>query len=554
MKKYLSIVIFTLILIQINGQENLEFWWQTDPGSGNNGVSAIETYKDLLKNKTGKLVIVAVLDSGVDIEHEDLKDNIWINQDEIPDNEIDDDGNGYVDDVHGWNFIGGPDGKNVDGETLEVTRLYAHYRKKFVGVNPVNLSGDEKMEYAHYLSYKKEVEREREKAAENYDQIAPVVATVDKAMKAINEKISSKFFTQFTLDTIVSSDQMVMIGKAVLSQILEDSQADSLEMKVIAEELMNQLYEERDYYETKVFYQYNPDYDSRSEIVKDDYSNGKERIYGNNDVEGPDANHGTHVAGTIAAVRNNDIGIDGIADNVKIMSVRVIPDGDERDKDVANGIRYAVDNGASIINMSFGKGQSWDKKLVDEAVKYAKKHDVLIVHAAGNDGQENSNSNNYPNDHFEDKGCFLFPNKYAKNWIEVGALSYQTDSNAVASFSNYSKEEVDVFAPGELIYATTPDDNYEFLNGTSMAAPVVSGIAAILRSHFPALNAEQVKEVIENSAIKNDDLVFKPGTGELVPFSSLSKTGGMVNLYKAYILASKTKGKKKIKGNAKERV
>ena len=159
--------------------------------------------------------------------------------------------------------------------------------------------------------------------------------------------------------------------------------------------------------QNKLDYAYNPDYDSRKLIVKDNYADSNERFYGNNDVEGPDALHGTHVAGIVGAVVGNEIGSDGIARNVKLMSVRAVPDGDERDKDVANAIRYAVDNGATIINMSFGKGYSWDKKAVDEAVKYAAKHDVLLVHAAGNSGQNNDKTDNFPND-FIGKHGFIF--------------------------------------------------------------------------------------------------------------------------------------------------
>jgi subtilisin family serine protease len=414
-------------------------------------------------------------------------------------------------------------------------------------VNPTKLSDNDKMEYARYLSFKKEVETQREKAAKNYDEIAPVATTVEKAFDAFQKEANFTYFNAFTLDTFYSGNQLATIGKSILGQVLTDSQEDSLNLKEVTSEIMAQLNEEKDYYGTKLFYQYNPDFDSRTSIVKDDYNNGKERIYGNNDVEGPNARHGTHVAGIIGAIRNNSIGMDGVAEYVQIMAIRVVPDGDERDKDVANGIRYAVDNGASIINMSFGKGHSWDKDLVDEAIKYAAKNDVLVIHAAGNDNKENTLTNNYPHDHYDKKGCFLFPKKEAKNWIEVGAISYMGETDLVAGFSNYSADIVDVFAPGELIFSTVPDDKYEFLNGTSMAAPVVAGLAAVIRSYYPALSAEQVKKIIEESVIKIDQEVKKPGSDELVYFSKLSKTGGVVNLYQAFELASKTKGKKKVK-------
>jgi len=283
--------------------------------------------------------------------------------------------------------------------------------------------------------------------------------------------------------------------------------------------------------------------------VGDDYSDPYQRDYGNNDYEGPDAFHGTHVSGIIAAERNNGIGINGVADMARIMTVRAVPNGDERDKDVASAIIYAVDNGASVINMSFGKGYSWNKKLVDEAVKYAAKKDVLLVHAAGNSAQNNDNTNNFPNDSYK-KACWFCKKGAYDNWIEVGALSNTTDENLPASFSNYGKEEVDLFAPGVAIYSTIPDNEYRNAQGTSMAAPVVAGVAALLRSYFPELTAKQVKEILLESATRIDMDVKKPGTQDLVPFSSLSVTGGTVNAYEAVKLAMETKGKKKIKKGA----
>ena len=265
-------------------------------------------------------------------------------------------------------------------------------------------------------------------------------------------------------------------------------------------------------------------------------------------MEGPDAKHGTHVAGIIAATRNNGIGINGIADNVEIMSVRVVPDGDERDKDVANAIRYAVDNGASIINMSFGKGESPRKEIVDKAVKYALKNDVLLVHAAGNAGSENKADNNYPNDRLKKPG--LFKSRFAKNWIEVGANHWTVDENLPASFSNYSNEFVDVFAPGTEIHSTIPNDGYKDEQGTSMAAPVVSGVAAVLRSYFPDLTAQQVKEILLTSSVKQKLRVVKPGSSEQVPFAQLSTSGGLVNVYNAVRMAQTVKGKKKKKKKA----
>src|SRR5690606_348782 len=278
-------------------------------------------------------------------------------------------------------------------------------------------------------------------------------------------------------------------------------------------------------------YHLNEQFYSR-DTVGDNYSNVNERFYGNSDVSGPDALHGTHVAGIIGASRNNRKGIKGIADNVEIISVRCVPNGDERDKDVANSIRYAVDMGAKIINMSFGKSYSTDKKVVDEAVKYAMSKDVLLVHAAGNDNKNLEKESNFPNKYYEDGGL-------AEAWLEVGASAWKADSTLKASFSNYGKTKVDVFAPGYGINSTVPGSKYEEQSGTSMAAPVVSGVAGIIRSYYPELSAVQVKEIIMKSCVPfNGEVIVEEGTKTLkFPFRDLSVTGGIVNVYEALKLA-----------------
>jgi subtilisin family serine protease len=289
-----------------------------------------------------------------------------------------------------------------------------------------------------------------------------------------------------------------------------------------------------EHYSSYLEYMLNTEYDPRS-IVGDDYSNSSERYYGNNDCNGPDSFHGTHVAGIIAAARNNGIGVDGVAADVRIMAVRCVPDGDERDKDVANAIRYAVDNGAKIINMSFGKKYSWDKKAVDEAVKYADSKGVLLVHAAGNDALNIDEVNHFPCKKFEGKG-------EAANFVDVGALSWLNDDKAVAPFSNYGKNTVDVFSPGVDIYSTTPKNGYRDASGTSMASPVACGVAAVLKSYYPDLTPKQIKKIMVKSSVKKykGKKVIKPGTkDELVKFEKLGRNAGIVNLYEAVKMAEK---------------
>ncbi|MFN7116972.1 MAG: S8 family peptidase [Saprospiraceae bacterium] len=509
------------------------------------GISTERTYQNLLKGKKGRTVIVAVIDSGVDYEHEDLKEVMWVNADEIPNNGVDDDKNGYVDDIHGWNFLGGKNGENVHHDTYEVTRLYKALKAKYEGKNPSSLSGDEKKEYDKYLEYKKVIE---EKIADAKPKAENFGATLE-AINALEKAINKDTITLADLKKFKSKDRLLTAVTEYMRGFLEEGASFS--------EIKDQIEELYHYYNDQIAYSYNLDYNPRN-IVGDNYADVNERYYGNNDVRGPDSEHGTHVAGIIAAKRGNGIGMDGVADNVRIMSIRTVPDGDERDKDVANAIYYAVDNGASVINMSFGKGASPEKEAVDKAIKYALKNDVLIVHAAGNDGKENDFTNNFPNDKFSKKG--LFGPKYAENWLEVGASNWEGGESATASFSNYSKDLVDVFAPGTEIYSTVPGSKYKNLQGTSMASPVVAGVAAVLRSYNPKLTARQVKDIIMQSVTPVKEKVYKPGTDELVPFSQLAVTGGYINMYKAVEIATRTKGKRvyewggKNKKNSKEPV
>ncbi len=549
-KNSLLVSLGLIISIALNAQfAPPDNWFHLDKTmDGFQGISSDKAYNDLLKDRPSVPVIVAILDSGIDVEHQDLEENIWVNTDEIPDNGIDDDNNGYIDDIHGWNFIGGKNGE-VHHETYEVTRLYAKLKPKYGNIeDPMSLSKDDKKEYSKFQQYKKEVEGKREAAQTALDQVQEAKEAYNLSLKALSNHLETKKLTKKIVTNVNSDDQLVLLGKNILMDIYqstdEDFDLDEL-LAVINQDLDGEINDQS----TKLNFAYNPDYDSRKLIVKDNYSNSKEMHYGNNNYEGPDALHGTHVGGIVGALRNNGLGGNGISNNVKIMSVRCVPDGDERDKDVANAIRYAVDNGASIINMSFGKGHSWDKDIVDDAVKYAAKNDVLLVHAAGNGSQNNDASENYPNDTYDKPSGFWFwKKKSCDTWIEVGALSYMPGENMVAPFSNYGKEHVDLFSPGVQIYATLPNDQYARLQGTSMASPIVAGMAAVLRSYFPTLKAKQVKEILESTTVRVEDLVKKPGSAdELVPFSSLSKTGGIVNLYNAIKKAQVTKGKKKIK-------
>ncbi len=514
MKKILiPVAMFSLLGIGTKAQEKApENWFNLDPTKDNvRGVSTERAYEELLKNKKGRTVIVAVIDSGVDIEHEDLQGKIWTNTKEIAGNGKDDDGNGFVDDVNGWNFIGGKNGKNVHQDSYEVAREYARLSKKFKKNNRRN------SEYEYFQKVKKELEEKREEKKNEMEQIKPFYEAIQAVKKALN----GKPMTQENIRELPDTDLKLKEAKSrTLFTFLMGASPEEIE----------------EYYEkglkNALEYGLNPEFDPRK-IVGDNPKKMREKGYGNNDVKGPDAFHGTHVAGIIAANRENNLGIMGVANNVLIMPIRAVPDGDERDKDVANAIFYAVDNGAHIINMSFGKSYSPDKKFVDEAVKYAEKKGVLLVHAAGNDAKNLEVEPNFPNRYYAD-------GSEAKNWLEIGASSWHNeDSKFVANFSNYGKTKVDVFAPGVDIYSTVPDKNaYKKASGTSMAAPTTAGVAALLMSYYPELTAVQVKEILMKSAIRYTQDINKPGEkGTTVKLSDLCITGGIINAYEAIRLA-----------------
>jgi len=469
-----------------------------------------------LKGKKSTPVIVAVLDGGVDLNHEDLKRIIWNNKKEIDGNGVDDDKNGYVDDLHGWNFLGGKSG-SVEFETLELTRLVRRDAARFAGVTAATVPATDKAAYAIFISNRTELEKQLAKAKNELQGIAGFKYYLDQVVKKIGKP--NPTVTDFE-NFKPQGQQEQGIQGALVDILKKEPDFNSFYENQIVAGLKQAT--------DQVKYNLNVEYDPRS-IVGDDPNNSKERFYGNNDIKGPDALHGSHVAGIIGADRTNTLGIMGVADNVIIMGVRNTPNGDERDKDVANAIRYAADNGAKVLNMSFGKSYSWDKAVVDEAVKYAVSKDVLLVHAAGNDNNNIDVENNFPNAKYLDGNV-------ASSWITVGASGPLDNEDLKASFSNYGQTTVDVFAPGVRILSTVPDGKYLEEDGTSMAAPVVTGLAALIRSYYPKLTAVQVKEIIMKSVVKVNHNVNIDAVS--TPFSALCVTGGIVNTYNALKLAA----------------
>ena len=432
---------------------NAKIFSQALPGTLNwyngvgTGMQTDKAYK-LLKSKKPKAVIVAVIDSGVDIEHEDLQGKIWTNEKEIPKNGIDDDKNGYIDDVHGWNFLGNKKGQNLDAARLEKTRILAKLMLKYEDIDPSSINKD--AEYELYLKVKSEV-------AEARAEFEPY---------------------------------MEMLKQGVFDA------------------------ETKKYIEDQMKYNLNVDFNDRA-LIGDNPDDFNDIHYGNSDVEGPDALHGTHVAGIIAAIRGNNKGGDGVADNVKIMSIRTVPNGDEFDKDIYLAVRYAVDNGASVINMSFGKAYSPHQEKVYEAFQYADSKGVLMIHAAGNDAKDIDIEPNYPT------SLYSFQEMPLDHFLTIGASTKDKDT-LTASFSNFGKKGVDIFAPGFEIYNSVPQSDYKNLQGTSMAAPMVAGVAALLKSYFPSLSMSEIKSIILSS-----------GTTYKGNFQNLSSTGKVVNVYNA---------------------
>ncbi len=488
------------------------------------GMSVEKTYAELLPGKTGTTTIVAVIDSGIDIKHEDLKNVIWTNPGEIPGNGKDDDNNGYIDDIHGWNFLG-----DISAEQLEFVRIIARYQDQFKGKTVNTVPANQKDLFLMYEKAKKEHAEKFEQMSSNKQRYTQIATQLETSHAAVSKALGKEDYNAADLAKIANPDEVMTNHIGFLTQMLQ--YADTIP------EFMENIDGGLDYFNGQLDANLKIDANFRS-ILGDNPYDWNDKVYGNNNVTGPDpegARHGTHVGGIIAAQRNNGIGMDGVAnDNIKLMVIRAVPDGDEYDKDIALAIRYAVDNGAKIINTSFGKYYAQNPEWVYDAIQYAAKKDVLIVNAAGNEGLSLDDPANtvYPNDQLDNV------TEMSDTFLTIGALNYKYGGELVADFSNYGKSNVDIFAPGVRIYATTPNNKYEFLQGTSMASPNVAGVAAMLRSYYPKLKASQVKQIIMKSGLKTSTKVIVGGDPEKQSsFSDLSKSGEMVNMYNAFKLA-----------------
>lgn len=502
-------------------------WWQLDLRQDSlPGISLRQAY-DLLKGRPSQTVLVAVLDTPIDIAHEDLRDVIWTNERELAGERIDSDGNGYLNDLHGWCFVCSPEGKIVVGEQDEVTQITSMWRERFEGVNPLELDPDDRRDYALYQQAKQETLKQRAYFGQLKEALVDSVTLMGQLDKW-TDYFSKNTFNKHSVALIKAKKTDEIKAKAWLEYLLSLGGSSQLDYPTVLLLTQNRRKSFYDRVANLADQGYNPDWQPRK-VVGDDPGYGIERFYGAPAAR-PDNmavfGHGTHVAGIIGAKRGNGLGIDGVADNVRIMSLAVASGGDERDKDIANAIRYAVNAGAKVINMSFAKRLSPHKTVLDDAILYAERKGVLLFNAAANDANDNDTTAYYPVATYQN-------GTKASNFIEVGNSTAYYNENLAAASSNYGQRSVDVFAPGSMIYATVPSSRYDYKSGTSMASPCAAGVAALLWSYFPKLTAQQVKALLLDTALRPGVQVYRPGSRQLVPFAQLSATGGIVNAYEA---------------------
>ncbi|RYY54506.1 MAG: hypothetical protein EOO09_14075 [Chitinophagaceae bacterium] len=506
-----------------------EGWHLLDPaGTGYLGISLDAAYK-LLEGRKSTPVIVAVIDSGIDTAHEDLLSVLWVNTREIPGNGIDDDGNGYVDDIHGWNFCGSKSGENLARNSHEITRVYHNWKKEFEGKKESRILADRKYLYGQWKKAAALIEEEYRNAQANLPRLLDFEKNLRENRRLVEAALGKDDFKAADLPPLAGQGEQVKAAANTWYNMFDRFGNPDMAASTVMTDLGGYIGQLNNAVTRKT----TPPEDWRGQLTKDKYEDINDRSYGNNNLKEGSGDHGTLVSGTIGATRGNGIGMDGIAANVRIMGIRAVPGGDEHDKDVALAIRYAVDNGAKVINMSFGKPVSPYKKMVDDAVRYAASKNVLLIHGSGNDGKDITNDIFYPNPVFLEGDT-------ATNYITVGASGDKSTGAIAAPFSNYSKKSVDIFAPGMYIYATATNNIYKGADGTSLACPVATGVAALLFSYFPALTPQQVKRILIETGETVNGSVPLPGEAEKsVPFSSLSVSGKIINAADAVKMAMK---------------
>ena len=536
LRSILFLVLFQVTFIFSFSQtalpSKLKGWHLLDPKQdGYLGTGVKEAY-ELLKNRKSKTVTIAVIDSGIDTLHEDLKANLWNNPGEIAGNGKDDDGNGYIDDVHGWNFCGSSNGENMVVNSNEITRVYHKWKNEFENKQEAEIPKEKLFLFRQWKRSQALLSKQYEEYKKAFPDIDNTYQVINASNRLVTAYLNKSGFTKADLPLLNNRDSLswaVSVWRNVFSNINDPAVTNTAVINDV-ERYRTQLLK----YKTKME-DTPPDY--RAAVMKDKPEDINDKYYGNNNLQTGSGNHGTHVSGIIGAIRGNNIGVDGIVDNVRIMAIRAMPGGDEYDKDVALAIRYAVDNGAEIINMSLGKPVSPDKQFVDDAVKYAASKNVLIVHGSGNEGENLDVDPFYPNQRFLDGTT-------ATNMLTVGASGDRSTGKLIADFSNYSDKLVDIFAPGVYVNSTTTGGGYEAFDGTSMASPVAAGVAGLLKSYFPKLTPQQIIDLMMRSGTTINEDVNKPGTkDEMTQLDKLCKSGKIVNALEAVKLALQLYGK-----------
>lgn len=493
--------------------------------------------------KTNEKIVVATLDSQIDLDHQDLKGQLWVNKKEIPNNGLDDDKNGYIDDVNGWSFIGKPNGDSFRYGNFEYTKFIRKYKDFFRDKKEVSADSS----YLH-SEYKRASQLHKAFTGFYTNWLKSMDFSIE--VRPIADDTLKYFFPKedYTLEKLDSIYQIYKINDKTYRERRNDNDRDlGALIHYVKSDLstgditLNDLIRSRNDKDSILNRNLNIEYNPR--IYIGDNPNVLEKGYGNNKLNKNtfQLGHNTSVSSIIASKRNNKIGTIGFHNNIKIMPLHISSSGDEYDKDIAMAIYYAVDNGAKIINMSFGKEFSLEQEWVTEAFKYAEKNDVLVIHSSGNNRFDVDKNPFYPSDYDYNNKTDL-----VSNFINVGSISKRTDSTMVSSFSNYGKNNVDLFAPGEEIYVAAPNNKYKYDSGTSLAAPMVSGTAALIWLYYPNLTAQEVKKIILESGVAIDKMVVKPGTQkEMVHFSALCKTGKILNTYNAMKMAEEFSKRKK---------
>ena len=520
--KYVLVAVFLFFQITLHSQSSQYWHWKDLEKDSVHGVS-LQKAKQLVATKgSPSPIIVAVLDGGIDTNHTDLKNVLWNNLNEIPNNGIDDDRNGYIDDLHGWNFLGGKNGTNINKLSAEKTRIYHQFKNEFLNkkIDTTLFSDEKKRQYENWQAANNELAFSEEDQAN-----LAYISSTNNVIKRVTAKLIPEMNdSSFTIEKLEEYTPIGRIGLEAKRVLLKSVNILGLDKSSKISEIISDLDEYIEGKEKNANAKENEPEDLRRKIIKDNYFDFNDRYYGNNDIMGPNARHGTHVAG-LASYQENYI---------RIMGVRVVPDGDEYDKDIALGIRYAVDNGAKVINMSFGKSFSPQQAWVDSAIRYAASKDVLLIHSAGNEKYDLNSKSVYPNPYsptFKDS---------AENMLTIAASSDSIiKGSLVTDFSNFGNKVVDLLSPGEKIYSTLPNNEYGYLSGTSMASPIVTHIAAMIRAYYPNLSARDVKNILIMSCIPPKDKITQ------MELSLIAKTGGIVNAANAMEIASHYKPSKR---------